>query len=170
MSMVAEKTAARCPAPEPATGAAPSRPSREGVPLWPTGEHRPAHLPLICAAAPAPAISAEDGQLRGEGLEGLHGAGDRVLSRCQLRVAGQEPVPDQGRTVSVRQASFVARARTSADNGHDPQVTLDRVRSVDSSERICLRSASGRTLRLPMELHLGTDLAEVKAIPIGRPG
>lgn len=166
----AEKPAPRRPATEPATRSAPRRPLSKGVPPRLTVAHQPAHASLICVAAPALAISTEHGQLRGEGLEGFYDAGRRVLSRCQLRLADQEPVPLQGRMVSARQARFLAAARTPADSGPDPQVTVERVRSADGTERISVRNASGRTLRLPVELRLGTDLAELGAVAIGQPG
>lgn len=165
-----EKPAPRRPAAEPVNRSVPRRPLSKGAPPRPTIEHQPAHASLICVAAPALVISAEHGQLRGEGLEGFYEAGRRVLSRCELRLADQEPVPLQGRMVSARQARFLAAARTPADTGPDPQVTVERVRSADGTERISVRNASGRALRLPVELRLATDLAELSAIAIGRPG
>ncbi|MFB7758343.1 glycogen debranching N-terminal domain-containing protein, partial [Streptomyces sp. NPDC056121] len=55
----------------------------------------PAHSTLICVALPSLAISSQQGQLTGDGLEGFYRAGRRVLSRCLLRVAGREPIAVQ---------------------------------------------------------------------------
>ncbi|MEV2251987.1 glycogen debranching N-terminal domain-containing protein [Streptomyces sp. NPDC050147] len=119
---------------------------------------------------PALAISTDQGQLTGRGLEGFYRAGRRLLSRCQLRVAGREPVAVQARMLSADHARFMATLRPSADGGPDPDVVVERTRYADGTERILLRSASGRHLRLPVELSLGTDLAELGAVASGNTG
>lgn len=162
--------------PRPATarssapGQAPPQRGRAGVPVRRPLEHRPVHSSLICAAAPALVISPEHGQLRGEGLDGFYDRGKRVLARCQLHLSGQEPVPLQGRMVSARLARFLAAARTPSDSGPDPQVTVERLRSAEGTERITVRSHAPRPLRIPVELRLGTDLATLGAIAVGAPG
>ncbi|MFE6162252.1 glycogen debranching N-terminal domain-containing protein [Streptomyces sp. NPDC056486] len=130
----------------------------------------PAHAALICVAMPALAISTEQGQLTGRGLEGFYRAGRRLLSRCEVRVAGREPLAVQARMLSADRARFVATLRTSADGGPDPDVVVERTRYADGTERIILRSATGRLLRLPVEVSLGTDLAELGAIASGNTG
>ncbi|MFF8292902.1 glycogen debranching N-terminal domain-containing protein [Streptomyces sp. NPDC016309] len=135
---------------------------------------RPADLPpvhdaLVCVALPAFAVSARQGQLTGQGLEGVYHSGRRVLSRCRLRVAGRDPVAVQGRLESAGRARFTSVVRTSADPGPDPGVAVERVREADGSERITFRSFVGRSLRLPVELVLGTDLADLGAVASGRP-
>lgn len=130
----------------------------------------PAHAALICVALPALAISTEQGQLTGRGLEGFYRAGRRLLSRCELRVAGREPVAVQARMVSADRARFVATLRLAADGGPDPEVVVERTRYADGTERIILRSSAGRHLRLPVEVSLGTDLAELGAVASGSTG
>jgi glycogen debranching enzyme len=130
----------------------------------------PAHSALICVALPGLAISTEQGQLTGQGLEGFYRAGRRMLSRCRLRVAGREPLAVQARMVAADQARFVATLSLSADGGPDPDVVVERTRYADGTERITLRSAAQRHLRLPVELALGTDLAELGAVASGRAG
>ncbi|WP_306300091.1 glycogen debranching N-terminal domain-containing protein, partial [Streptomyces sp. NRRL B-24085] len=61
----------------------------------------PAHSVIICVALPGLAISTEQGQLTGRGLEGFYRAGRRVLSRCQIRVAGREPLGVQARPTAA---------------------------------------------------------------------
>ncbi|MFD4479923.1 glycogen debranching N-terminal domain-containing protein [Streptomyces sp. NPDC058471] len=119
---------------------------------------------------PALAISTDQGQLTGRGLEGFYRAGRRLLSRCQLRVAGREPIAVQARMLSADCARFVATLRPSADGGPDPDVIVERTRYADGTERIILRSAAGRHLRLPVEVSLGTDLAELAAVASGNTG
>ncbi|MEW5657897.1 glycogen debranching N-terminal domain-containing protein [Streptomyces cinereoruber] len=130
----------------------------------------PVHGALVCVALPALAVCAEHGQLTGEGPEGVYAAGRRLLSRCVLRVAGREPVALQGRMVSAERAVFLGVLRVPGEAGPDPGLTVERTRSADGTERITLRSTVGRPLRLPVELALGTDLADLGAVATGRPG
>ncbi|MFF3904896.1 glycogen debranching N-terminal domain-containing protein [Streptomyces sp. NPDC001848] len=146
-----------CPAPPPA-------PPRRVADL------PPAHTALICVALPGLVISTDQGQLTGQGLEGFYRAGRRVLSRCQVRVAGREPLPVQARMVAADRARFVGTVHASPDAGPDPDVVVERVRSADGTERITLHSAAPRPLRLPVEVALGTDLAELGEIASGSTG
>ncbi|MGP4009176.1 glycogen debranching N-terminal domain-containing protein [Streptomyces sp. 4N124] len=130
----------------------------------------PAHTALVCVALPGFAISTEQGQLTGRGLEGFYRAGRRVLSRCQVRVAGREPLAVQARMTAADTARFVGTLRTSAHAGPDPEVVVERLRGADSTERITLHSAALRPLRLPVEVALGTDLADLATIASGSAG
>lgn len=130
----------------------------------------PVHTALVCVALPGLAISTDQGQLAGRGLEGFYRAGRRMLSRCQVRVAGREPLAVQARMVAADRARFVGTVRASADGGPDPDVVVERTRDADATERITLRSASPRALRLPVEVALGTDLAELGSVASGRAG
>ena len=134
------------------------------------GDLPPAHTALICVALPGLVISTEQGQLTGQGLEGFYRAGRRVLSRLQVRVAGREPLAVGARMVAADRARFVGTLRASADGGPDPDVVVERMRHADGTERITLRSAAVRTLRVPVEVALGTDLAEMGSVASGRAG
>ncbi|MFD8813251.1 glycogen debranching N-terminal domain-containing protein, partial [Streptomyces sp. NPDC059627] len=79
----------RPPRPVPARPVPPGPGGAGGLP--------PTHTVLICVALPSLAISTEHGQLTGQGLEGFYRAGRRLLARCQVRVAGREPLPVQAR-------------------------------------------------------------------------
>ncbi|MFD7706038.1 glycogen debranching N-terminal domain-containing protein [Streptomyces sp. NPDC059785] len=124
----------------------------------------------MCVALPGVAISTEQGQLTGRGLDGFYRAGRRLLSRCQLRVAGREPLAVQARMAAADRARFVGTLRASAGSGPDPDVVVERIRHADGTERITLRSAALRPLRLPVEVSLGTDLAELGAVASGTAG
>ncbi|HET6857172.1 MAG TPA: glycogen debranching N-terminal domain-containing protein [Streptomyces sp.] len=136
----------------------------------PSGELPSVHTLLICADLPGLAISPEHGQLTGQGLEGFYQSGRRLLSRCELRVAGRDPVALQGRLLSAGRARFTAVVRTPACVGPDPEIGVERVRHADGAERITLRSSAGRPLRLRVEIALGTDLADLGAVAAGRAG
>ncbi|MGC4983664.1 glycogen debranching N-terminal domain-containing protein [Streptomyces sp. DT193] len=129
-----------------------------------------AHTTLICAALPGLVISTEEGQLTGRGLEGFYMAGRRTLSRCLVRVAGREPLAMQARMLAADRARFVGTLRAAPDTGPDPDVVVERTRHAEGIERITLRSSALRALRLPVEVALGTDLAELGDVASGRGG
>jgi len=60
--------------------------------------------------------------------------------------------------------------RVSPDCGPDPDLVVERTRQADGTEHITLRSVSWRPLRLPVEVALGTDLADLGAIAAGSTG
>ncbi|MET8471163.1 glycogen debranching N-terminal domain-containing protein [Streptomyces sp. NPDC006422] len=130
----------------------------------------PTHQALICVALPGLAISSAQGQLTAQGLEGFYHGGRRLVSRCQVRLAGREPLAVQARMISADRACFTATARGSSDAGPDPDVVVERIRHADGTEDITLRSSAQRPLRLPLEVALGTDLAELGAVAAGDPG
>ncbi|MET8951980.1 glycogen debranching N-terminal domain-containing protein [Streptomyces sp. NPDC004393] len=145
-------------------------PQRPATPVRRIADLPPAHTALICVALPGLAISTHEGQLTGQGLEGFYRAGRRVLSRCRLRVAGREPLPVQARMLGADRARFVSTVHASPDPGPDPDVVVERIRSADGVERITLYNATPRPLRLPVEVALGADLADLGAIAAGDPG
>ncbi|MGW2983137.1 amylo-alpha-1,6-glucosidase [Streptomyces goshikiensis] len=130
----------------------------------------PVHGAVICVAAPGLVISPEHGQLTGQGVDGIYRAGRRLLSRCVLRVGGRDPIAVQGRSLGADRAGFTATVRTGAEAGPDPDIGVERIRHADGTERITLRSFAARPVRLPVEISLGTDLAELAAVAAGRSG
>ncbi|KOV02321.1 MULTISPECIES: glycogen debranching N-terminal domain-containing protein [Streptomyces] len=130
----------------------------------------PVHGAVICVAAPCLVISPEHGQLTGQGIDGIYRSGRRLLSRCVLRVGGRDPVAVQGRSLGADRAAFTATVRTGAEPGPDPDIGVERIRHADGTERITLRSFTARPVRLPVELLLGSDLAELAAVAAGRAG
>ncbi|MFG2226435.1 glycogen debranching N-terminal domain-containing protein [Streptomyces sp. NPDC048644] len=150
------------PAPRP-SGAQRAAPLR-------TPQPQPVHSSLICLALPALAISPADGQLRGEGLNGYYREGRRILSRCEVRVAGAEPLIVQGRLTAADRARFVGTVRRAGERGPDPEIHMERLRRADGTERLTFRSSAARALRLPVEIRLGADLTELGAVAIGLPG
>ncbi|MGW7237318.1 glycogen debranching N-terminal domain-containing protein [Streptomyces sp. NPDC054804] len=130
----------------------------------------PTHTALICVALPGLAVSTEQGQLTGRGMEGFYRAGRRLLARCQVRVAGREPLPVQARMAGADSTRFVGTLRTSPGAGPDPDVVVERIRHAEGTERITLHSSARHPLRLALEVALGTDLAELSAIASGSPG
>lgn len=160
----------RAPHDRPATPRPGASPGPPAPPPRRSADLPPVHTTLICVALPGLAVSTDQGQLTGHGLEGFYRAGRRILSRCLLRVAGREPLVVQARMTSADRVRFVGTLRATPHGGPDPDVTVERTRSADGAERITLRSAAARPLRLPMEVALGTDLADLRAIAAGAVG
>ncbi|WP_369363865.1 glycogen debranching N-terminal domain-containing protein [Streptomyces sp. CG4] len=144
-------------------------PVRTPQAVRPAPELPPTHAVLVCVALPGLAISGE-GQLTGRGLDGFYRGGRRLLARCRIRVAGREPLAVQARMTGADSARFVGTLRVSPSAGPDPDVVVERTRRADGTERITLRNAAARPLRLPVEVALGTDLAELAVIASGRAG
>ncbi|MGW0365168.1 glycogen debranching N-terminal domain-containing protein [Streptomyces sp. NPDC002990] len=148
----------------------PAPPRPPGVPAARRPELPPVHGAVICVAAPCLVISPEHGQLTGRGVEGIYRSGRRLLSRCVLRVGGRDPVAVQGHGLGADRASFTATVRSGAEPGPDPDIAVERIRHADGTERITVRSFATRPVRLPVEVSLGTDLAELAAVAAGRGG
>ncbi|MGW8065086.1 glycogen debranching N-terminal domain-containing protein [Streptomyces ziwulingensis] len=128
------------------------------------------HVTMTAVALPGLVISTEQGQLTGLGLEGFYRAGRRLLSRCRLRVAGREPLPLRARRAGADRVLFAGTLRTSSAPGPDPDVLVERARHADGTEWITLRSWATRPLRLPVEVALGTDMADLGSIAAGGAG
>ncbi|MFF8599618.1 glycogen debranching N-terminal domain-containing protein [Streptomyces sp. NPDC015232] len=151
-------------------GPAAGHPPLPGAGAARPGEPPAVHDTLVGVALPALAVSPRHGQLTGTGLEGVYLHGRRLLARCVLRVAGREPVPLRGRADGAERAEFLGALRGPGDLGPDPGLVVERTRDADGTERLTVRSSAHRPVRIPVELALGTDLADLGAVAAGRPG
>ncbi|MCZ0993026.1 glycogen debranching protein [Streptomyces noursei] len=130
---------------------------------------QPVHAALVCVALPSLAVSSPTGQLTGRGLDGCYRDGRRILSRCEVRAAGGEPLVVQGRLTGADRARFTGVIRRAGERGPDPEIRMERLRSADGTEQITFHSSAARPVRLPVEIHLGTDLADLGAVAVGLP-
>ncbi|MFF9478269.1 glycogen debranching N-terminal domain-containing protein [Streptomyces sp. NPDC014733] len=121
-------------------------------------------------ALPHLTISPPDGQLRGENADGCYHDGRRILSRCELHAGAGEPVILQSKQTAADHTRFLGAVRLTGDRSPDPDIRFERLRRADGSERLTFRSSSSRPVRLPVDLRLGTDLAELGAVATGLPG
>ncbi|MFE9256812.1 glycogen debranching N-terminal domain-containing protein [Streptomyces sp. NPDC006879] len=154
----------------PATGSGSTGrpPEASGQNNAPAVELPAAHDAIVCVAMPGLVVSPPQGQLTGRGLEGVYHCGRRLLARCWLRVAGREPISVQGRKLGPSEATFTATLRMGV--GPDPDISVERVRGADGTESITLRSFAPHPLRLPVEIFLATDLADLADLAAGRSG
>ncbi|MER7660557.1 glycogen debranching N-terminal domain-containing protein [Streptomyces sp. NPDC096193] len=67
----------------------------------------------------------------------------------------------QSQLVAADRATFVASVRAPSGTGPDPDVSVERSRDADGTERITLCSFAPGPIRLPVEIALGTDLADL---------
>ncbi|GAA2818343.1 hypothetical protein GCM10010441_48480 [Kitasatospora paracochleata] len=122
----------------------------------------------MCVNAPGMALSAPDGQLRGQGLHGFFRAGVRTVARMEVRLGGIEPMPLQGTLTTSASARFLGSVRIPGDPDPDPALTVERLRHADGAETITVRNTGARPARLPLEIALGTDLGLLTEVAAGR--
>jgi glycogen debranching enzyme len=135
-------------------------------------DHRQPRLHDLTAIvlAPVVALSAEDGQIRRHGAQGVFHADRRVLSRAVLRIDGREPEPATGVLEGAGGARFVGLAPRLGDPGPDPTVRLDRVRRATADgvvEAIEVTSRATGRVRATVTLDLSCDLAPIEAVRAG---
>ncbi|MDH6608282.1 glycogen debranching enzyme [Streptomyces sp. SAI-208] len=130
---------------------------------------------VICLAAPSFAMSSEDGQLRGTGVDGFYDQDRRLLHTLRLLVDGQEPEHVAHRPEGSREALFRAVCRSSEDPTSAPWLLVARERTVrrpdrgESGDAVLVQNVSGRTARFTLSVVAGTDLADVATIKAGLP-
>lgn len=129
------------------------------------------HDHVTCLRAPTTWLSAADGQLRA-GVDGLYVADRRVLSRLEVRVDGQDPVPLRGRPAGADTAEFLGglpwlgEQRTA-----DLTVWCERTRQAHSdggAETIVLRNASRVPVEADLTVAVAADLLPVGSVKAGR--
>jgi glycogen debranching enzyme len=123
--------------------------------------------------APVSALSGHDGQVRGQGVQGVFYADCRVLSEAVLRVDGQEPEPVMHTLDGAHEARFVALARALGNLGPDPTVRLDRVRRTvpdGLSEEILVASTASDPVRATITVDLNCDFAPMGTVRQGGTG
>ncbi len=137
------------------------------------------HDLAVTVSAPVSALSGRDGQIRGDGVQGVFYADCRALSRAVLMVDGEEPEPVMHTLDGPHAAWFVALVRTlggdrsGAPAGADPTVRVDRVRRVAPDglvEEIRVTSTAPEPVRATVTVDLGCDLAPMAEVRRGGSG
>src|SRR5689334_3239695 len=129
------------------------------------------HELVSCVAAPATWLSGPSGQVS-DGADGLYAADRRLLSRLEVTVDGQRPVPIFGGTAGAGRARFVGVLRQLGDDGPDPTVTCVRERETTGNggrETITIENRSHRPIDAVVEVHAGTDLVPISIVKQGGP-
>ncbi|MEV6653129.1 glycogen debranching N-terminal domain-containing protein [Streptomyces sp. NPDC051219] len=132
------------------------------------------HRTVVCLAAPYFALSSDDGQLRGTGVDGFYGQDRRLLHTLRLLVDGQEPEPVSHTSRDAGETLFRAVRRYPDDPTPDPCLVVERRRAVgrpgvvECGDGIRLHNAGSRILRCSVSAEAVTDLADVATVKAGR--
>jgi glycogen debranching enzyme len=126
------------------------------------------HDQVICLAAPALAIFGADGQVRGNGAQGLYLADRRILRTLVLRVGGQEPEPVSCELTGPGAARVVSVHRSGDEPTPDPVVTVERVRDMRAlNEQLSVHNRGRHPVTLDLDMEVAADLAPIFAIKVG---
>ena len=131
------------------------------------------HDLLVATMAPTQAWSAADGQIRATGAQGVYHGDTRVLSRAVVTVAGEEPEAVSAGPTGPGATQVVSLLRMVDERGADPTVRLRRTRTVSPGgvlEELELSAATSAPVRVPLELTLACDLAEMDEVKAGGGG
>lgn len=129
------------------------------------------HNLAVCLQAPTLAVSGLDGQLRGEGAQGVLHGDVRVLSVAVVRVDGREPEAISSSRRGAAGYRFIGLLRALGTHQPDPTVRLDRTREVSAkrcAERLVLSSTASIAIPVRVEVDLQADLAGIDLLKLGR--
>ncbi|MEZ0093658.1 glycogen debranching N-terminal domain-containing protein [Streptacidiphilus sp. EB129] len=126
------------------------------------------HDAAICVSAPAFAVSARDGQLRGAGADGFYDRDRRLLHTLHLAVDEREPEAIGCHPLGPDRMRFTAVHRYPGDPTDDPTVLIERVRGADGTETITVRNDGARDRRLRIDVAAATDLTDIATVKSGR--
>ena len=124
----------------------------------------------LTLAAPTQVWSAADGQVRADGLGGVHHADRRVVRLLVLEVDGREPTPVAAHSRRGDTHSFVSVPRHLGDHGPDPTVRLVRRRDVEPGlvrESYVLSSTAAEPVTCTIGLRIAVDLAPMDGVKSG---
>lgn len=128
------------------------------------------HDLVSCLAAPAVALSGQDGQIHADGVQGMFRYDRRVLSELVVTVDGHEPTAIGRALVGARQARFTGLVRHVGDHSADNTVRLERVRTVRPNgvdEHLALISAARTPVAVTVQVRAAVDLAGVVDVKSG---
>jgi len=124
----------------------------------------------VVLAAPAQLWSRQDGRLSAP-VDGLFVSDVRVLSRLDLTVAGSDVEHVRTDRRGATGIAFTALLRgLDAEQGADPRVRLDRVRTVDPTgltEVLTITSGRDVPVEVGLTLRLAADLAPMPLVKAG---
>jgi glycogen debranching enzyme len=132
---------------------------------------------VISVRAPLMAISAQDGQIRGDNAHGYYLGDHRSLSRLILTVDGVEPTMLTGEAESADTARFVGFlggiVHAERELGGGPVYVLERGRTVgrrEIREFVEIRNCDRDIRELRVSVEIACEYANVDVIKAGLPG
>ncbi|HEX3814962.1 MAG TPA: glycogen debranching N-terminal domain-containing protein [Mycobacteriales bacterium] len=127
------------------------------------------HEACVLVQAPSLVLSSPAGDLD-SGADGFFHADVRVLSRLRVRPAVGLLAPIRADLTATDAAVFRAIVRGVGEHGADPAVLLTRWRDLAAGrlrERVELRNGGRSTVRCPVTVQAGTDLASMQSVKRG---
>ncbi|QYN22369.1 glycogen debranching N-terminal domain-containing protein [Amycolatopsis sp. DSM 110486] len=128
------------------------------------------HDLAIALRAPTVVLSGRDGQIRGNGTQGLLHGDLRLVSEAVVTVDGHEPEPIGFEEPAADRGTFTGLVRHLGNPGPDPTVWLRRHRRVTASgvtEKLELVSSASEAVECVVELALAADFASIEVIKSG---
>lgn len=129
------------------------------------------HRLSVMVRAPVVVLSSADGQIREQGVQGVLRHDRRILSRLVVTVDGHEPESVEMPPTSSGTQSWWGVCRTIGDPIPDPTIYLERIRSLTADgmvERLRLISKAQHPVTTSLHLQVGSDLADMSDIKMGR--
>ncbi|GAB3436729.1 glycogen debranching N-terminal domain-containing protein [Phycicoccus ginsengisoli] len=127
------------------------------------------HDLVIAVDGNATVLSGAGGDIALGGVQGLWVDDERVLSRLELEVAGEEPSPVAAEARGAT-AVFLGAARGLGDPGADSTVEVRRLRTVSGTglcERVVVTSRASQAVRAVVRTTLAADGAQVAEVKSG---
>ncbi len=125
------------------------------------------HDLALVLSAPTQAWSAQDGQVRADGVQGFLHADRRFVRECVVTVDGEQPSPlthhDDGGDAHV----FLGVARSLGDTGADPTVRVERCREVEPGlvrEQVAVVSTAATGFSCLVQVRVTVDLAPLDSV------
>jgi hypothetical protein len=131
------------------------------------------HDLVVCLAAPTVALSGRDGQIRPAGAQGVLHADIRVLSRAEVQVGGETPVPVAHGMTGAATGEFVSLVRGLGGPAPDPTMRLERRREVSPGavhETLRLGSDAAEAITTELVLTAAADLLPIDMVKGGQAG
>ncbi len=125
---------------------------------------------VVSVAAPAILIADPDGQVRSGGVTGWYVDDVRLLDEVVVSVEGSDLEPVGSTTTGADRQLFTHVARHLGGWIHDPQVTLDRRRTLRATglvEEIVVDSRAQQPVELVLHVDLAADLAPMAEVRQG---
>ena len=125
---------------------------------------------VVSVAAPAILIADPDGQVRSGGVTGWYVDDVRLLDEVVVSVEGSDLEPVGSTTTGADRQLFTHVARHLGGWIHDPQVTLDRRRTLSATglvEEIVVDSRAQQPVELVLHVDLAADLAPMAEVRQG---
>ncbi len=125
----------------------------------------------VSVAAPGILLSAPDGQIGGTGVQGWFVDDVRLLGELAVSVAGSDLELVGSDLSGADRQAFTYAARGLGGWRHDPQVTLDRRRTLTPAglvETLEVASRAQEPVELTLHVDLATDLAPMTVVREGR--